>query len=217
MWSILVRPDEHVPRMAEFLHAAAVANGRRAQATPDRPGRSDNKAAVGSASRLGQHGRPASSVRVRHSRELGLGHTLARCRRVHAVTESEKLALDLSEPIVRDEVGRAQIAYYRERSAWFDDIYECAGDYDRGEQIQGRARTGGPVALGAVLKYGTVPWRASCSSMFPTRCFLVCSVRYVAPFVLAARCSSQKWPEHRDARLRRMWKPITTRQCTRVV
>jgi MerR family transcriptional regulator, thiopeptide resistance regulator len=35
MWSIMVRPDEHVPGMAEFLHAAAVANGQRAQATAD--------------------------------------------------------------------------------------------------------------------------------------------------------------------------------------
>ncbi len=45
----------------------------------------------------------------------------------------ERLSLDLRNETVLDEVGRAQIAYYRERAEWFDDIYDCAGDYDGGD------------------------------------------------------------------------------------
>ncbi len=46
----------------------------------------------------------------------------------------EKLSLDLGNEAVLEEVGGSQIAYYRERAKWFDDIYDCAGDYDQGEE-----------------------------------------------------------------------------------
>jgi cyclopropane fatty-acyl-phospholipid synthase-like methyltransferase len=44
------------------------------------------------------------------------------------------MSLDLGNKAVLEEVGRAQIAYYRERAEWFDDIYDCAGDYDGGDE-----------------------------------------------------------------------------------
>ena len=46
----------------------------------------------------------------------------------------EKLSLDLGNEAVLEEVGRSQMAYYSERAKWFDDIYDCAGDYDQGEE-----------------------------------------------------------------------------------
>jgi SAM-dependent methyltransferase len=32
-------------------------------------------------------------------------------------------------------VGADQIAYYRARAPWYDDAYECTGDYDRGPEL----------------------------------------------------------------------------------
>jgi SAM-dependent methyltransferase len=43
--------------------------------------------------------------------------------------------LDLSGPGVLDSVGEEQIAYYRARAPWYDDAYECVGDYDRGPEL----------------------------------------------------------------------------------
>lgn len=54
--------------------------------------------------------------------------------RGHGRWVREKLSLDLSDEAVREDVRLAQIAYYRERAEWFDDIYDCVGDYDRGEE-----------------------------------------------------------------------------------
>ncbi len=46
----------------------------------------------------------------------------------------EKVTHDLSDEAVRKAVGDDQIAYYRRRAPWFDDIYHCVGDYDGGEE-----------------------------------------------------------------------------------
>ena len=61
--------------------------------------------------------------------------------RGHGRWTREKLSLDLSNEAVLEEVGRARIAYYRERAEWFDDIYDCAGDYDGGEDQNRQWRT----------------------------------------------------------------------------
>ncbi len=46
----------------------------------------------------------------------------------------EKVTRDLSNEAVRKGVGEDQIAYYRRRAPWFDDIYHCVGDYDGGQE-----------------------------------------------------------------------------------
>ena len=52
--------------------------------------------------------------------------------RGHSPRSRSKRALDLARPEVLDAVGADQIAYYRARSPWYDDLYECKGDYDGG-------------------------------------------------------------------------------------
>jgi SAM-dependent methyltransferase len=46
-----------------------------------------------------------------------------------------KRTLDLSHSEVLASVGADQIAYYRTRAPWYDDGYTCAGDYDRGPEV----------------------------------------------------------------------------------
>jgi demethylmenaquinone methyltransferase/2-methoxy-6-polyprenyl-1,4-benzoquinol methylase len=46
--------------------------------------------------------------------------------------------LDLSRPEVLESVGADQIAYYRARAPWYDDVYTCSGDYDRGPEQNAR-------------------------------------------------------------------------------
>lgn len=50
--------------------------------------------------------------------------------RGHSPKSRSKRAVDLTRPEVLDAVGADQIAYYRARSSWFDDVYDCVGDYD---------------------------------------------------------------------------------------
>jgi SAM-dependent methyltransferase len=45
-----------------------------------------------------------------------------------------KVESDLGDPGVRDVVRSDQISYYRTRAPWYDDVYTCAGDYDRGTE-----------------------------------------------------------------------------------
>ncbi len=48
----------------------------------------------------------------------------------HSPLSRSKRSLDLARPEVLAAVGADQIAYYRARSPWYDDLYECKGDYD---------------------------------------------------------------------------------------
>lgn len=50
----------------------------------------------------------------------------------HSSGTREKLDRDLEDPAVRADVGADQIAYYRARAPWYDDVYTCTGDYDHG-------------------------------------------------------------------------------------
>ena len=43
--------------------------------------------------------------------------------------------LDLSGPGVLESVGEDQIAYYRARASWYDNVYACVGEYDRGREL----------------------------------------------------------------------------------
>jgi SAM-dependent methyltransferase len=43
-----------------------------------------------------------------------------------------KIERDLGDPDVQDDVRTDQIAYYRTRAPWYDDVYTCTGDYDSG-------------------------------------------------------------------------------------
>jgi SAM-dependent methyltransferase len=45
-----------------------------------------------------------------------------------------KVQSDLGDAKVQDVVRSDQIAYYRARAPWYDDVYTCTGDYDRGSQ-----------------------------------------------------------------------------------
>lgn len=54
--------------------------------------------------------------------------------RGHGRWERAKVARDLTDAGVRDRVGADQIAYYRTRAPWYDDIYSCTGDYDLGPE-----------------------------------------------------------------------------------
>ena len=51
----------------------------------------------------------------------------------HSSSERHKLDGELVVAQARNEVGAEQIEYYRKRAPWFDDVYNCTGDYDRGE------------------------------------------------------------------------------------
>ncbi len=57
--------------------------------------------------------------------------------RGHSGGERRKVGRDLSLSRIRDQVGADQIAYYRARAPWYDDVYTCTGDYDRGPQLNG--------------------------------------------------------------------------------
>ncbi len=46
--------------------------------------------------------------------------------------------LDFSRTETLESVGADQIAYYRARAPWYDDAYDCAGDYDRGPLLNAR-------------------------------------------------------------------------------
>jgi len=56
-------------------------------------------------------------------------------RRGHSPTTRRKRTLDLIRPGALESVGADQIAYYRARAPWYDDAYDCAGDYDRGPEL----------------------------------------------------------------------------------
>ena len=58
--------------------------------------------------------------------------------RGHSGGERPKVARDLSLSRVRDQVAVDQIAYYRARAPWYDDVYDCTGDYDRGPELNGQ-------------------------------------------------------------------------------
>ncbi len=55
--------------------------------------------------------------------------------RGHSPRTRTKRTLDLLRPDVLDSVGADQIDYYRARASWYDDAYDCAGDYDRGAEL----------------------------------------------------------------------------------
>jgi SAM-dependent methyltransferase len=52
----------------------------------------------------------------------------------HSSWTREKLDLDLDDPAARADVCADQIAYYGARAQWYDDVYKCTGDYDRGPE-----------------------------------------------------------------------------------
>ena len=52
----------------------------------------------------------------------------------------KKVSRDLTDRTIRREVGEEQIAYYRVRAPWYDDVYTCRGDYDRGPELNARWR-----------------------------------------------------------------------------
>jgi demethylmenaquinone methyltransferase/2-methoxy-6-polyprenyl-1,4-benzoquinol methylase len=58
-----------------------------------------------------------------------------RPRRGHSPTTRSRRSLDRSGPEALESVGADQIAYYRARAPWYDDAYDCAGDYDRGPEL----------------------------------------------------------------------------------
>src|SRR5436309_529582 len=55
--------------------------------------------------------------------------------RGHAPRMREKVWRDLADGDVLANVGADQIAYYKARAPWYDDVYECAGEYDRGREL----------------------------------------------------------------------------------
>lgn len=57
--------------------------------------------------------------------------------RGHGRWERGKVTRDLTDPRVRDEVCADQIAYYGARAPWYDAVYTCTGDYDRGPELNG--------------------------------------------------------------------------------
>jgi len=52
----------------------------------------------------------------------------------HSRAHRPKVARDLRDPAARAEVRDEQIAYYRQRAPWYDSVYECTGEYDRGPE-----------------------------------------------------------------------------------
>jgi SAM-dependent methyltransferase len=64
----------------------------------------------------------------------------ARSIRGHSPTIRTTRALDLSRPGVLHPIGAEQIAYYRARAPWYDDVYTCVGDYDRGTWLNAQWR-----------------------------------------------------------------------------
>jgi SAM-dependent methyltransferase len=61
-------------------------------------------------------------------------------KRGHSPPTRTRRPLDLSGPGVLDAVGVDQIEYYRARAPWYDDAYDCAGDYDRGSELNAQWR-----------------------------------------------------------------------------
>ncbi len=61
-------------------------------------------------------------------------------RRGHGDRPRRKLDVDLSDTSVRTGVGTDQIDYYAARAPWFDDCYDCVGDYDNGDEMNARWR-----------------------------------------------------------------------------
>ncbi|MEM9513987.1 MAG: methyltransferase domain-containing protein [Actinomycetota bacterium] len=59
----------------------------------------------------------------------------------HSSHVRRKIEIDLGNVDVRDAVGTEQIEYYRRRAPWYDDVYDCVGDYDRGPELNARWRT----------------------------------------------------------------------------
>ena len=55
--------------------------------------------------------------------------------RGHSGGPRRKVHRDLSRSRARDEICADQIAYYRARSPWYDDVYTGKGDYDRGTEL----------------------------------------------------------------------------------
>lgn len=59
----------------------------------------------------------------------------SRPHRGHSPRARSRRNLDLARPGALTSVGADQIAYYRARAPWYDDAYACAGDYDRGAEL----------------------------------------------------------------------------------
>ena len=57
-----------------------------------------------------------------------------------AAVGRRKVSRDLTDRTIRREVGADQIAYYRVRAPWYDDVYTCRGAYDRGPELNARWR-----------------------------------------------------------------------------
>ena len=59
--------------------------------------------------------------------------------RGHSGGERPKVAR-VSVPLacVRDQVAVDQIGDHRARAPWYDDVYDCTGDYDRGPELNGQ-------------------------------------------------------------------------------
>jgi demethylmenaquinone methyltransferase/2-methoxy-6-polyprenyl-1,4-benzoquinol methylase len=60
--------------------------------------------------------------------------------RGHSPSTRTRRALDLCGPGVLESVRADQIAYYRARAPWYDDGYECLGEYDRGPELNAQWR-----------------------------------------------------------------------------
>jgi SAM-dependent methyltransferase len=56
----------------------------------------------------------------------------------HSPRRRTRRPLDLAGPGVLESVGKDQIAYYRARASWYDDVYQCVGEYDRGRVLNDR-------------------------------------------------------------------------------
>jgi SAM-dependent methyltransferase len=74
--------------------------------------------------------------------------------RGHSRPERRKLTRDLTRAQVRDRVGTDQIAYYRARASWYDDVYSCTGDYDRGPELNGQWRADLATIEAALVRAG---------------------------------------------------------------
>jgi SAM-dependent methyltransferase len=60
--------------------------------------------------------------------------------RGHSGGPRRKVDRDLSRSRARNEVCADQVAYYRARAPWYDDVYACVGDYDRGPVLNDQWR-----------------------------------------------------------------------------
>lgn len=61
-------------------------------------------------------------------------------RRGHGDRPRRKIDVDLADASVRTRIGTDQIDYYSARAPWFDDCYDCVGDYDNGPETNARWR-----------------------------------------------------------------------------